>query len=477
MDQKEIDLIKHQSTNSVIFLSLRNFGLQAVSVVGFFLLTLILGPSEVGLFAIVAESVSLLGYFSDLGLAAALIQQPQKPTTQELRTTFFVQQLLVLLSIVGVSLFYSQIHLNRSYGSKELAIFIALCLSFFISSLKTIPSILLERKLNYRLISTIDIIENVIFYLLAVVLAFFGFGTYSYVISVIVRSFLGLLIIYFYSSWEIGLSFSLPAIKKLFRFGIPFQLNTFIAMAKDRLSSLLVAGIIGRESFGLLSWAQKGPRLPLGLMDAVMRVTFPAYSRLQKNLPLLANSIKKTTYYISFFVFPMLAGITLIAPDIVDLIPKYQKWKAAIFPLYFYAASYAFAAVTTPITNAFNAVGKITLTTKYMILWTILTWLLFPLLSYRFGYQGTALAALLVSTSSILVWFSAFHLFRVNIFVTIFHPTLSTLIMILAITLLAPPLIPKILLSIAIYLLYHLFFSRSEIDWFIKQVKCQFVKN
>jgi hypothetical protein len=37
MDEIELQEIKHQTTSSVIFLSLRNIGIQAISFVGFFI--------------------------------------------------------------------------------------------------------------------------------------------------------------------------------------------------------------------------------------------------------------------------------------------------------------------------------------------------------------------------------------------------------------------------------------------------------
>ena len=43
MDQNDLQEIKHKTTSSVIFLSLRNIGIQAISFIGFFLLTYILG--------------------------------------------------------------------------------------------------------------------------------------------------------------------------------------------------------------------------------------------------------------------------------------------------------------------------------------------------------------------------------------------------------------------------------------------------
>ena len=399
----DIDQIKQKTTISVVFLSLRNIGIQAISTVGFFLLTILLGTGEVGLFAIVAESVGILGYFSDVGLASALIQQKEKVTKEELQTTFVIQQFLVFAALLIVFLIYPRISQVKGYGPKEMWILISLCFSFAAASLKTIPSVQLERELNFKLLSTIDIVENTLFYLVAVVFAFFHFGVYSYAISTFVRSLVGLLVIYHFSPWPIGFSFSLKSAQKLFRFGIPFQLNSFIAMAKDRLSNLFVAGIIGRDAFGILSWAQKGPRVPLSFMDAIMRVTFPTFARIQEQKDFLRRSIEKSIYYISFFVFPALAGIAVIAPDVINLIPKYGKWLPAVVPLYFYAINAAIAAVTTPLTNAFNAVGKITITTKLMIMWTVLTWIFYPLLSYRYGYMGTALAALIVAP--VLLWF------------------------------------------------------------------------
>jgi PST family polysaccharide transporter/lipopolysaccharide exporter len=255
-------------------------------------------------------------------------------------------------------------------------------------------------------------------------------------------------------------------------------------MAKDRLSNLFVAGIIGRESFGILSWAQKGPRVPLSFMDAIMRVTFPTFSRIQEQKEFLKRSIEKSIYYISFFVFPALAGIAIIAPDIINIIPKYGKWLPAVIPLYFYAVNAAIAAVTTPLTNAFNAVGKISITTKLMIMWTVLTWLFYPLLSYKFGYIGTAVATLIVGSSSFIVWYIANRVFSINTVKTIFHPLISSVLMVLVIYFigilrinLVAVLVLKIFIGILFYSLYNLYFSRREIDWFLNQTKWLSKKN
>jgi O-antigen/teichoic acid export membrane protein len=479
MEEINLQEIKEKTTKNVLFLSLRNIGIQSISVLGFFLLTILLGRGEVGLFAVVAESVSILGYFSDIGLAAALIQKKDEIKKEHLQTTFTIQQILVFISLVIVFFVYSKISASKAYGPKEFWIFVSLCFSFVAASLKTIPSVLLERKLNFKLISTIDIIENTSFYFFAVIFAFFGFGVYSYAIATFIRSLLGLIIIYKKSYWPIGFSYHKESAKSLFKYGIPFQFNSFIAMAKDRLSSLLVAGIVGRDAFGILSWAQKGPRMSLSFMDAIMKVTFPTFARLQDHPDFLKKSLEKSLYFIALFVFPMTAGIALIAPDIINFIPKYTKWAPAILPLYFYAVNVAIASITTPLTNAFNAIGKITLTTKFMLMWAILTWTFFPILTIKFGYMGAAYATLIVGFSSFIVWFVAKKIFNIQIIKTISGPTIATFLMIISCLFFQTlnfnsliNIIGKIIISVSIYGLYHFLFSKNEIIWFWQQISC-----
>ncbi len=475
MDQIDLQEIKHKTTSSVIFLSLRNLGIQAIAFIGFFLLSYLLGTNEVGVFAIVAESVSILGYFSDIGLAAALIQQKDEVTKDELQTTFCIQQTLVMIALIIAFPIVSKQHL----GFNEIWIVISLCFSFMAASLKTIPSVLLERKLNFKLLSTIDIIENITFYLIAVIFAFLGFGTLSYAIATFVRSLLGLIIIYKFISWPIGFSFSKNVAKKLFKYGVPYQMNSLISVAKDRLSNLFVAQIIGTNSFGILAWAQKGPRMPLSFMDAIMKITFPTFSRLQDHKDLLKKSLNKSLFFIALIVFPALVGISFIGLDFIYIVPKYTKWLPAILPMYLYAFNSAIAAITTPITNAFNAIGKITLTTKFMVLWTILTWIFFPTLSWKFGYMGTVVASVIVGISSFIVWFVAQREFGFSIFESVKKPFLGSILMGLILLLVNQfnlnhllNVIIKIIIGCLTYFIFIIFSSKDEINWFWQQIQC-----
>src|SRR3989338_10954529 len=97
----DVDLatVKARSLTGVVTLISRSFILQLVATGGFFLLSIYLGRPEIGLFIAVNDLVSILGYFSDIGLAASLIQKKDKVTLADLRTTFTLQQLIVVILI------------------------------------------------------------------------------------------------------------------------------------------------------------------------------------------------------------------------------------------------------------------------------------------------------------------------------------------------------------------------------------------
>src|SRR3989338_9995700 len=67
-------------------------------------LTILLSPAAFGIYITVLSIISLLNYFSDIGLAASLIQK-KDITEDDIKTTFTVQQLLIItLLFIGFSL-------------------------------------------------------------------------------------------------------------------------------------------------------------------------------------------------------------------------------------------------------------------------------------------------------------------------------------------------------------------------------------
>ena len=137
-----------------------------------------------------------------------------------------------------------------------------------------------------------------------------------------------------------------------------------------------------------------------------MAITFPTFSRLQSHPKQLRMAIEKSLFFITLAIFPILCGMVLFISPLVELFPTYAKWQPAIPSFIFFTLSIAWSSISSPLTTALTAIGKINYTLKLMVIWTILTWVLSPLLLIWYGFGGIAAAALIISFSSVMsVWY------------------------------------------------------------------------
>ena len=99
-DEITLEVVKQRAVKGIAVLTGRTFFFSLISLFATGLLTYYLAPSEFGIFWIVSAVVSFLAYFSDIGLAAALIQKKEKLSGDDLKTTFTVQQILVIALLI-----------------------------------------------------------------------------------------------------------------------------------------------------------------------------------------------------------------------------------------------------------------------------------------------------------------------------------------------------------------------------------------
>lgn len=404
MSELDHKTIKTRSVQGMIALVQRTFILQIVGIVATLLLARFLGNETLGVFGVVNSIIAFLSYFSDIGLAGALIQKKEPLTQKDLVTTFTVQQSLVVAAVTIGLLLSTLLASFYKLDSAGLWLLRALMVSFFLSSLKTIPSIVLERKLDFQKLVIPQILETLGFNFIAVFLAWRGLGIWSFTWAALARGVIGLVAIYILAPWKISLGIDMTVAKRLFKFGIPFQSNSFLALLKDDLLFLFLGKLLPLGDMGFIFLAKKLAELPLRtVMDNVMRVTFPAFSRLQHDKIILKNAMEKTLFGISLIVFPLYVGMMAFIVPFMEIFPKYQKWEGAIVSFYFLCIASMIASLSSPMTNALNAIGKINSTLLLMIMWIVLTWFFVVLFVTSIGYNGFALALMTISSTIILV--------------------------------------------------------------------------
>ena len=400
MTPLNLDNLKIRAFKGVFTLTFRRLILKIIDTVGLIFLARALTTDSFGIFGIISFVVfTFLSFFSDIGFGAALIQKKEELTDDDTRTTFTIQQSLVTLLLVVA--WVSAPFISRFYHLDLQGTWLIRVLSFslFITSFKTIPSILLERELKFEKLIIPEILETVIYNSVAVYMALHGYGVWSLVIAILVRTVVGAIALNWIRPWPLGWSYSPVSARALLHFGVPYQLNSVLALIKDNVAPTLIAFWYGPSAVAYVNLAQNIASRPMEIINIVSRVTFPAYSRIQGDLPRIKRWIEKSVSFMAYLYMPAITGLLIIAPGILQYLyaDKTEKWLPALPTLLLFLAGAFPIIITTTYTNALYALGRPKVVLAFMAIYTVLTWGLGAPLIYKFGYIGIAMAGFIIT--------------------------------------------------------------------------------
>lgn len=424
-----ISEIKKRVVSSFVNLTARQIALRAISFISLnVILAKVLPVETLGIFNIATAFVTFFAFFSDIGLAASLIQKKEEVTSEDIKTVFTIQQLLVAtlsLAIIICAPLAGDFYKLNSDGVWLVRV---LGISFLLSSLKVVPSVLLERQLKFQPLVVVEIVETLVFNGLLIFFVLRGQGIWSFSIAAFSRGVIGTSLLYILAPTRIGFAIQKAAAKNLLSFGIPYQLNSILALIKDRLVPLVIARMVGATGIGYITWAQAIAFLPLEIMNVVIRITFPAFSRMQEDKESLGKAVEKSLFITSLMVYPILFGLGAILPSAVLYIVS-SKWQPAVASFYLFAFSTFWAVISTTLTNTLSSIGYIKTNLKLMVMWTVLTWILTPILVLIYGFIGVALASFIISFTSFITVILVKKILTIKILDAIFLPIIASVLM------------------------------------------------
>lgn len=400
----DLDSLKKKAFKGVFTLTFRRLILKVIDTVGIIFLARALAQDDFGIFGIISFVVfTFLSFFSDIGFGAALIQKKDDLTPEDTRTTFTIQQSLVTLLLLIAWIFSPGISRFYALGDEGIWLIRVLSLSLFITSFKTIPSILLERQLKFEKLVIPEIIETVVYNTIAVYMAVHGYGVWSLVIAILLRTTAGAIALNLIAPWKIGWQLSRVSARQLLSFGVPYQLNSVLALIKDNITPTLIAYWYGPAAVGFVNLAQNIASRPMELINIVSRVMFPAYSRIQDDKERLKRWIEKSVSFMAVLYYPAIAGLLVVASGILQYLyaDKSDKWLPALPTLLFFLAGAFPIIITTTYTNALYALGRPKVVLALMALYTVLTWGLGAPLIYKYGFVGIAIAGFIITYTTL----------------------------------------------------------------------------
>lgn len=185
--------------------------------------------------------------------------------------------------------------------------------------------------------------------------------------------------------------------RELFSFGKWLLGLGIVAFLLTQGDNALVAKLVGTTLLGFYQLARRVSNVPATeIAHVISAVTFPAYSKIQDNIPKLREAYLMVLEVTALAAMPVAGFILVLAPDITALFFG-AKWLPAVPAMQILAIWGALGAIAATTDPALIAVGRPRKLTKYQAIQLVtLAAIIYPA-TVRWSITGTSLAVLLAS--------------------------------------------------------------------------------
>ena len=388
-----------------LYLVLRQVLGIIISVVGLILLTRALGPEAYGIWVTASVLHTYLTSLSGWGVDVYLIRRQAEPSVQDYHQAF---SLLLVLGLAGALLGLLALpilqHWMRLEGLVPLAA--SLFVGLPVGLVAAVPSAMLERALDYRKVALIELAGLMVFYPVALPLAYRGWGPWAPVAGLWAAQLLTLGLLYQLSGYRPRLRWQAARIRAMVGYGLGFSFSEWIWNLGNLVNPLIVGRYAGAEAVGQVGLAIRLVDQLASIMSIpVGRLSIPVFARLSEEKARLLKALSEATTLQIVSLGPVLAGIGLIAPWIVPLLIG-PRWFPALEVYPFIATAYLVASAQSLHSSILFVLGKLREVAifrfTHLVVFSGSALLLVPHLGLR-GYGWADLVAL-PTYSLLLMW-------------------------------------------------------------------------
>ena len=198
--------LKDKTISGMIWSGVGKFGTMGLQFVSNLVLARLLMPSDFGIIGMLHVFIAISTIFVTAGFGSALIQK-KNPTHVDYNSVFY-WNLVASVIFYGI-LFFCSPAIARFYNMEELCLVLRVqSLSLIIQPFFTVQSTLLQKQLRFKELSTRNIVATLIGTIVAIIMAFLGYGVWSLVASSLMSSVAGVLLLWWMSPWRPTKEFS-----------------------------------------------------------------------------------------------------------------------------------------------------------------------------------------------------------------------------------------------------------------------------
>lgn len=282
--------------------------LGVVEIVSFSIMSRLLTQEDFGYFAAINAITIVFHSFADTGIGSAIVQQKDL-SIKYINNAFTISFLfglfisLILLVLAGP--------LSRSVVDDSMKVpLMLMSITLLLSCLTSVNNSLMMRKLQFLRIGIIKLIALVITTIIAIWLAYKGFGYYAILTKALLSSIIIFVLSWFLCNTKFRFALDKNTFNKIFSFSGWLMASVLFRNLAHQIDNLMMPRLLSVSALGAYNRPkgfvdQISDRLN-GIFDTAL---FPVLSSIQDNRNALRSAFRRSLFLMNIFSFLLTLGL------------------------------------------------------------------------------------------------------------------------------------------------------------------------
>lgn len=364
-----------------------SFG-KTLFIANFFLL------NDLGIIGAAVMMMDILNTFTQTGFESALIQK--KDDIHDYLDTAWTAGIIKGLMLFLVLYFAAPLMASFKIPDEKIplavSVFRAMSLCFLITGFRNIGAIYFSKNLEFHKTFSLSLISTLADIVLSIGLVLIFRSIWGLIIARLISAVINCIGTYILSSYRPKLHFERAKAGELWKFGRWIFGANILGYILEAGDDYFVWFYLGISPLALYRYAFKFAMMPTSYISHVIsQVSFPAYSKIQKDLPRLRDAYLKVLRVTSLLSVPTAFLIFILGPDFVYLFLA-ERWQGMITTLQVLSIVGLITSLGTAGSPVMKAMEKLRPILYFQWIRIFLLALLIYPLTKLWGIMGTATA-------------------------------------------------------------------------------------
>ena len=310
------------------YLTIVNVLSQFLAIVVNIVLARLLMPEDFGLVALTMTYIGFITLFTNMGFGSSIIHESET-SQKQLSSIYWLNYGLSIFSFL-IIISTSQYAASFYNEPKLTAIVMIAAINILLNPFYIIQYKLLERDLEFKTISRINLSGTLIGSIAAIIGAYLGLGVYALILQSLVSSGIRLVMIMLYKRWFPSIYFNFNEIKHMIWYSLKFKGSQMAMYFERNIDYLILGKFFTSVILGYYAFAYNIMYTPVKRISYIFsEVLFPSFSSFKNDKQKIINGYFKSVNLIALVSIPAMTILAFNADLIIHLVFG-QKWDEAI---------------------------------------------------------------------------------------------------------------------------------------------------